>query len=79
MASSGEAPETVRRHYAGLVLPTTVHVVLDEKGDAATAWGHRRFPTTFLVDAAGVVRFINRGFGPGYAARIAQHLAALRP
>ena len=29
-------------------------------------WGCRTFPTTFLVDGAGVVRHINRGWGAGY-------------
>ncbi|MEO6952375.1 MAG: TlpA disulfide reductase family protein [Polyangia bacterium] len=73
----GEDAASVERHYASRTLPATVHVVLDDHGVAATAWGHRRFPTTFLVDGAGVIRFINRGYGPGYPARIAQHLAAL--
>jgi len=40
-------------------------------------WGVRTFPTTFLVDRAGVVRHINRGWGPGYQARLLAWLHAM--
>ena len=46
---------------------------------ASRLWGRHRYPTTFLVGADGVVRFINRGYGPGYGARIEARLRALLP
>jgi thiol-disulfide isomerase/thioredoxin len=31
----------------------------------------RKLPTTYVIDADGVVRHINNGFGPGYERRVA--------
>jgi len=45
-------------------------VALDRDAAASIRWGHTRYPTTFLVDDKGIVRHINRGFGPGYEERL---------
>ena len=45
-------------------------MTLDPSGDTMRRWGARTFPTTFLVDRAGVIRHINRGWGAGYQARL---------
>jgi cytochrome c biogenesis protein CcmG/thiol:disulfide interchange protein DsbE len=66
----GEDPALVRAFFAQHPLPPGARLVLDEKADAGRRWGQRRFPTTFVLDAAGVVRHINRGYGPGYPARM---------
>lgn len=65
----GEPAERVRAFFAAHPLPPGATLVLDERAEAARRWGQRRFPTTFVV-RDGVIRHINRGFGPGYARRL---------
>jgi len=48
----------------------SLEVTLDADGQSARTWGAVRFPTTFVLDDAGVIRHINRGFGPGYPDRL---------
>jgi thiol-disulfide isomerase/thioredoxin len=72
----GEPPETVREFFAHNPLPGGAVVTIDADGQVMRRWGARTFPTTFLVDRAGIVRHINRGWGAGYRARV---LAWLRP
>jgi thiol-disulfide isomerase/thioredoxin len=76
-----EEPEVVRRFVktAGRTLPEGAEVALDRNGGTAKRWGQARFPTTFLVDDAGVIRHINRGWGAGYEARIAHWLRSMLP
>jgi len=73
----GEDPELVRAFFAQHPPPPGARVVIDRDGSAGRRWGQRRFPTTFVVDAAGIVRHINRGYGPGYAARLAAWIRGL--
>jgi thiol-disulfide isomerase/thioredoxin len=72
-----EEPLTVRRFLAGAAALPGVRVLLDRNGANAQRWGQDRFPTTFVVDSAGVIRRINRGWGPGYRARLERWLRAL--
>jgi thiol-disulfide isomerase/thioredoxin len=65
-----ESPEVVSQHLAKLPLPKGAKLVFDRDGEAAKRWGQDRFPTTFLVDERGIISHINRGYGPGYKARI---------
>jgi thiol-disulfide isomerase/thioredoxin len=74
----GEPAERVRAFFAAHELPPGARLVLDERGEAARRWGQHRFPTTFVV-ADGVIRNINRGYGPGFAARMAHWIARLLP
>ena len=73
----GEPAATVARFYAARTLPPGTKVLVDADGVVAARWGHRRFPTTFLVDKGGTIRFINRGYGGGYPARIEQRVRGL--
>lgn len=66
----GEDPQVVRAFFAAHPPPAGARVLIDRAGEIARRWGQRRFPTTFVIDAAGVVRHINRGYGPGYEARL---------
>jgi thiol-disulfide isomerase/thioredoxin len=66
----GEPIETVRAYYKANPPPPGTIIALDTDGAAAKRWGHHRYPTTFLLDGGGVIRFINRGYGSGYGARI---------
>ena len=65
----GEPPERVQAWFAAHPLPAGARVVTDPTAVAARRWGQHRFPTTFVV-AGGVIKHINRGFGPGYARRM---------
>jgi peroxiredoxin len=49
----------------------------DKEDAARAAFDPRTFPCTFLADARGLVRHINRGFGPGYEARVERWLRGL--
>jgi thiol-disulfide isomerase/thioredoxin len=66
----GEEVETVRHFLDEHPLPLNAELALDPDGAAARRWGQDRLPTTFLVDGGGVIRHINRGWGPGYRDRI---------
>jgi thiol-disulfide isomerase/thioredoxin len=70
----GEDPEVVRAFFQKRPLPPGTRVVLDRRAEASHAWGQKRFPTTFILDGSGFVRHINRGYGPGYAARMQRWL-----
>ncbi|HEY8926238.1 MAG TPA: TlpA disulfide reductase family protein [Polyangia bacterium] len=72
-----EPAKTVRAWAAEAHLPAEAIVALDPIGAAYRRWGARKLPTTFLVDPAGVVRHINRGWGPGYRARLEKWLRNL--
>jgi cytochrome c biogenesis protein CcmG/thiol:disulfide interchange protein DsbE len=76
-----EEPAAVRKFVesAGAALPEGAEVALDRNGGTARRWGQDRFPTTFLVDDAGVIRHINRGWGAGYEERIGRWLRAMLP
>ncbi len=75
----GEPPERAQAWFAAHPLPAGARLVLDGDAAAAHRWGQRRFPTTFVLDTGGVVRHINRGYGPGYPARMAGWIRGLLP
>jgi len=70
----GEPRDVVQKWAAGAPLPPGALVALDPDGVAARRWGANRLPTTFLIDATGVVRHINRGWGSGYRERLTRWL-----
>jgi cytochrome c biogenesis protein CcmG/thiol:disulfide interchange protein DsbE len=74
-----EPREQVAAWLATHPLPPGATLVLDSDGSAAMRWGQHRFPTTFIVDAGGVIRHINRGYGPQYEQRLRGWLAPHRP
>jgi thiol-disulfide isomerase/thioredoxin len=71
----GEPQERVDAWFAAHPLPPGTRVVLDPLSQASHRWGQRRFPTTFVL-GNGTIRHINRGFGPGYARRLDDWVAA---
>jgi thiol-disulfide isomerase/thioredoxin len=73
----GEPRALVRKWAASAKLPDDVTIALDPAGVAARRWGARRLPTTYLVDADGVVRHINRGWGPGYRDRLSRWMRVI--
>lgn len=74
LVDGGETPDAVRAYLAGSPPPGGTKVMIDPGGRIMRRWGARSFPTAFLVDRAGVVRHINRGWGPGYQARMLRWL-----
>jgi cytochrome oxidase Cu insertion factor (SCO1/SenC/PrrC family) len=58
-------------------LGPTARVLLDKGNKARAAFDPRTYPCTFLVDVRGRVRHINRGFGPGYEARVERWIRAM--
>jgi hypothetical protein len=73
----GEAQETVEAWFAAHPLPPGAQLVLDPQAEASRRWGQHRFPTTFVL-GGGTIRHINRGFGPGYAARLDRWVTGLQ-
>jgi cytochrome c biogenesis protein CcmG/thiol:disulfide interchange protein DsbE len=71
----GEDPEVVKAFFAQHKV--SAKILIDRSGEAGKRWGQKRFPTTFVLDAAGVVRHINRGYGSGYPARLAGWIRGL--
>ena len=70
----GEPRTVVEKWAATAPVPPGALVAVDPDGVAARRWGANRLPTTFLMDATGVVRHINRGWGPGYRERLTRWL-----
>jgi hypothetical protein len=77
MVSVGENPGVVRRFLQANPPPEGAEVALDRGGGTARRWGQDEYPTTFLVDGGGMIRHINRGWGPGYQARVTKWLRAM--
>ncbi len=73
----GQNPKLVQQHFAQHPPPQGARIVLDADGEAARRFGQDRFPTTFLISDRGVIAHINRGYGPGYAARIDRWLRSM--
>jgi cytochrome c biogenesis protein CcmG/thiol:disulfide interchange protein DsbE len=67
----------VRKYFAERSPPEGAEVALDPGRSNGPRWGQDRFPTTFFVDASGVIRHINRGHGPGFRARADGWLRAM--
>ena len=74
LVDGGETAEEVRAYLAQSPPPAGTKVMIDPGGQIMRRWGARSFPTAFLVDRDGVVRRINRGWGPGYQARMLRWL-----
>jgi cytochrome c biogenesis protein CcmG, thiol:disulfide interchange protein DsbE len=75
----GESRDVVARWVSEAKLDDTVTVALDRNATAAARWGASRLPTIFVVDAQGIVRHINRGWGEGYKARLRRWLSGTPP
>jgi cytochrome c biogenesis protein CcmG/thiol:disulfide interchange protein DsbE len=67
----------VRAHFTQHPAPPGTRIALDPQHLLQRLWGQDRFPTSYFVDAAGIVRHINRGHGPGYRARASGWLQAM--
>jgi thioredoxin-like negative regulator of GroEL len=53
------------------------HVLLDEEGSVAQAYGADSIPMQVLIDRNGTVRFVQLGFSPGMAAELRMEIEKL--
>jgi thiol-disulfide isomerase/thioredoxin len=62
-----EPAETVAQFFARHPLPEGVTLVLDPRGQVVRRFGPKAYPSIYVLDANGVVRSIQRGWGEGSA------------
>jgi peroxiredoxin len=53
------------------------HVIVDEQGTIAHRFGVRAYPTTFVVDGQGLIRYVEVGYTTEIGMRLRMWLAAL--
>jgi cytochrome c biogenesis protein CcmG/thiol:disulfide interchange protein DsbE len=58
-------------------VPATFTIVFDETGATPSAWAVKGMPSSYLVDGAGKVVFVERGFTDEHKAALEQRIAAL--
>lgn len=58
-------------------IPAAFTIVYDEAGTTPSAYGVKGMPSSYLVDAAGRVAYVERGFLDEHKADIEQRIAAL--
>jgi hypothetical protein len=78
IVDDGEPAPKVARYLALHPPPRGATLVVDRDGTLFRRFGARRLPTTFLLDGTGVIRHINRGYGPGYPRRLDAWVAQLQ-
>jgi thiol-disulfide isomerase/thioredoxin len=67
LIDAGDDPDEVRKFIAENPVPEGAVVITDLSGNDRRSWGCQIYPTLFIVDRRGVVRYINRGWGDGSA------------
>ncbi len=69
LIEAGDDPGEVRQFLAENPVPEGAVVATDPSGEVRQRWGCVAYPTLFIVDRAGTVRYVNRGWGEGSAAK----------
>lgn len=69
-----EAPETVRQFINELAV--NFDILLDANNDAATAYAVTLMPTTYFIDAQGIIRGVH--LGEMNSITLAENIAAIR-
>jgi cytochrome c biogenesis protein CcmG, thiol:disulfide interchange protein DsbE len=77
LIEAGDDPAEVRQFLAENPVPEGAVVTTDLSGTARQRWGCSAYPTLFIVDRAGVVRYINHGWGEGSAAKYLRRIHAV--
>jgi cytochrome c biogenesis protein CcmG, thiol:disulfide interchange protein DsbE len=77
LIEAGDDPAEVRQFLAKNPVPEGAVVTTDLSGRARQSWGCSAYPTLFIVDRAGVVRYINHGWGEGSAAKYLRRIHAV--
>ena len=69
LIEAGDDPAEVRQFLAENPVPEGAMVTTDLSGKARQSWGCSAYPTLFIVDRTGIVRYINHGWGEGSQAK----------
>jgi thiol-disulfide isomerase/thioredoxin len=69
LIDAGEDSGDVRKFIAENPAPEDAVIITDFSGTDRRSWGCQIYPTLFIVDRVGMVRYINRGWGDGSAAK----------
>jgi cytochrome c biogenesis protein CcmG, thiol:disulfide interchange protein DsbE len=69
LIDAGDDSGEVRRFVAENPVPEGAVVVTDLANRDRLKWGCHIYPTLFIVDRLGIVRYINRGWGEGSMAK----------
>jgi thiol-disulfide isomerase/thioredoxin len=69
LIDAGDDPAKARQFIADNSIPEAAVVIGDPSGSEKDRWGCPILPTLFIVDQAGIVRYINHGWGDGSAAK----------
>ena len=69
LIDAGDDPAEVRQFIVRNPVPEGAVVVVDLSGNDRQLWNCQIYPTLFLVDRAGIIRYINRGWGDGSEAK----------
>jgi len=77
LIEAGDDPAEVRQFLAENPVPEGAVVTTDLSGTARQRWGCSAYPTLFIVDRSGVVRYINHGWGEGSAAKYLRRIHAV--
>jgi cytochrome c biogenesis protein CcmG/thiol:disulfide interchange protein DsbE len=77
LIEAGDDPSEVRQFLAANPVPEGAVVTTDLSGTARQRWGCNAYPTLFIVDRTGVVRYINHGWGEGSQAKYLRRIHAV--
>jgi thiol-disulfide isomerase/thioredoxin len=69
LLDAGDDPAKARQFIAQNPIPEAAVVIGDPSGSEKDRWGCPILPTLFIVDQAGIVRYINHGWGDGSEAK----------
>jgi cytochrome c biogenesis protein CcmG/thiol:disulfide interchange protein DsbE len=69
LVEAGDDAADIRRFLADHPLPDGAAVIRDPSGGVRERWGCQMYPTLFIVDRAGIIRYINHGWGDGSQAK----------
>jgi thiol-disulfide isomerase/thioredoxin len=69
LLAAGDDPSKVRHFIGENPIPEGAVVIDDPSGSEKDRWGCPILPTLFIVDQAGIVRYINHGWGDGSEAK----------
>jgi thiol-disulfide isomerase/thioredoxin len=69
LLDAGDDPSKVRHFIGENPIPEGAVVIDDPSGGEKDRWGCPILPTLFIVDRAGIVRYINHGWGDGSEAK----------
>jgi cytochrome c biogenesis protein CcmG, thiol:disulfide interchange protein DsbE len=74
LVEAGDDPAEVRQFLAENPAPEGAVVATDLTGVVRERWGCTSYPSLFIVDHGGIVRYVNHGWGEGSQAKYLRRL-----